>query len=115
MSVPFSMVPDLTPFIAPGVFYGLAFLAIVASIVAATAPKIVHAAFGLMAAFFGVAYLSELRPPGPNTLRWEREFGLVISAMGAIGSLWSLVGLRLSSSRVASRVRPASSQHHAVR
>ena len=51
------MVPDLTPFIAPGVFYGLSFLAIVSSVVAATAPKIVHAAFGLMAAFFGVAGL----------------------------------------------------------
>ena len=52
-----AMVPDLTQLIAPGVFYGLATLAILASVVAATAPKIVHAAFGLMAAFFGVAGL----------------------------------------------------------
>lgn len=52
---PLAIVPDMTPFIAPGVFYALAVLSIVASIVAATAPKIVHAAFGLMAAFFGVA------------------------------------------------------------
>ncbi len=49
--------PDLTPLIHPGVFYALAATAVIASIAAATAPKIVHAAFGLMAAFFGVAGL----------------------------------------------------------
>ena len=49
--------PDLTPFIEPGVFYGLSALAILSALAAATAPKIVHAAFGLMAAFFGVAGL----------------------------------------------------------
>lgn len=49
--------PDITPYIAPLIFYGLAGLAVVSAIAAATAPKIVHAAFGLMAAFFGVAGL----------------------------------------------------------
>lgn len=49
--------PDLTPYIAPAVFYGLAAFAVISAIAAATAPKIVHAAFGLMAAFFGVAGL----------------------------------------------------------
>lgn len=57
MTFSLAALPDLTPVIAPAVFYGLAFLAILSSIAAATAPKIVHAAFGLMAAFFGVAGL----------------------------------------------------------
>ncbi len=48
-------IPDLTPHL-PGIIFGaLAAISIIASILAATAPKIVHAAFGLMAAFFGVA------------------------------------------------------------
>lgn len=55
--LPAIAIPDMTPFIAPGVFYGLALMAIIASIAAATAPKIVHAAFGLMAALFGIAGL----------------------------------------------------------
>lgn len=50
-----SMIPDLTPILPGLIFYGLAGLAIVSAVAAATAPKIVHAAFGLMAAFFGVA------------------------------------------------------------
>ena len=50
-------IPDLTPWIGPGIFYGLAAVAVLAAIAAATASRIVHAAFGLMAAFFGVAGL----------------------------------------------------------
>ncbi len=50
-------IPDLTPYIFPGVFYALAAMCVIGGIVAATAPKIVHAAFGLMLAFFGVAGL----------------------------------------------------------
>ena len=50
-------IPDLTPYL-PGIIFGtLAAISILASILAATAPKIVHAAFGLMAAFFGIAGL----------------------------------------------------------
>ena len=48
-------IPDLTPYLPTIIFWALALLAVVAAIAAATAPKIVHAAFGLMAAFFGVA------------------------------------------------------------
>ena len=47
--------PDLAPLIPQIVFYGLATVAVLSAIVAAVAPRIVHAAFGLMAAFFGVA------------------------------------------------------------
>jgi NADH-quinone oxidoreductase subunit J len=49
------MVPDLTP-VLPGILF-LAFtgLMVVAALAAAFSKKIVHAAFGLMAAFFGVA------------------------------------------------------------
>ena len=50
-------IPDLTPYLPTIIFWALALLAVVAAIAAATAPKIVHAAFGLMAAFFGVAGL----------------------------------------------------------
>ena len=49
--------PDLTPYIPVIVFYALAALAVLSAIAAATAPKIVHAGFGLMATFFGVAGL----------------------------------------------------------
>jgi NADH-quinone oxidoreductase subunit J len=50
-------VPDLTA-ILPGVlFLGFAALSVGSAILAATATKIVHAAFGLLAAFFGVACL----------------------------------------------------------
>ncbi len=53
----FAAIPDLTPYL-PGIIFGaLSALAIISAIAAATAPKIVHAAFGLMAAFFGVAGL----------------------------------------------------------
>jgi NADH-quinone oxidoreductase subunit J len=51
------MLPDLTPILPGLIFYGLAGLAVVSAIAAAMAVKIVHAAFGLMAAFFGVAGL----------------------------------------------------------
>lgn len=50
-------IPDLTPYLPTIIFWGLAGLAVISAIAAATAPKIVHAAFGLMAAFFGVAGL----------------------------------------------------------
>jgi NADH-quinone oxidoreductase subunit J len=52
-----SWIPDLTPALPGLVFYALAALTVVAAVAAATAAKIVHAAFGLMAAFFGVAGL----------------------------------------------------------
>jgi NADH:ubiquinone oxidoreductase subunit 6 (subunit J) len=55
-----SAIPDLTPILPGLIFYVLAGLAVVAAITAATASKIVHAAFGLMAAFFGVAGLYAL-------------------------------------------------------
>jgi NADH-quinone oxidoreductase subunit J len=50
-------VPDITPYITPAIFYALAAVSILSAAAAATAPRIVHAAFGLMAAFFGVAGL----------------------------------------------------------
>ncbi len=53
-------IPDLTPVLPALIFYALSGLATVAAIAAATAPRIVHAAFGLMAAFFGVAGLYAL-------------------------------------------------------
>src|SRR5262249_51594550 len=55
-----SLLPDLTPVLPGLIFYVLAGLAIVSAVAAATASKIVHAAFGLMAAFFGVAGLYAL-------------------------------------------------------
>ncbi len=55
-----SLLPDLTPAVPALVFYALAALAIVSAVAAATAPRIVHAAFGLMAAFFAVAGLYAL-------------------------------------------------------
>ncbi len=49
--------PDLTPHL-PGIIFGLfTAFAVAGALIAATAPKIVHAAFGLMASFFGVAGL----------------------------------------------------------
>jgi NADH-quinone oxidoreductase subunit J len=53
-------IPDLTPVLPVLIFYALAGLAAVSAIAAATASRIVHAAFGLMAAFFGVAGLYAL-------------------------------------------------------
>jgi NADH:ubiquinone oxidoreductase subunit 6 (subunit J) len=50
-------VPDLTPYLQPILFGVFALMAVGAAILAATATKIVHAAFGLMAAFAGVAGL----------------------------------------------------------
>lgn len=52
-----SLLPDLTPILPALIFYGLSALAVLSAVAAAMAPKIVHAAFGLMAAFFGVAGL----------------------------------------------------------
>lgn len=53
-------IPDLTPHL-PGIVFGvLAALTLVGGIVAAMAPRIVHAAFGLMLSFFGVAGLYAL-------------------------------------------------------
>jgi NADH:ubiquinone oxidoreductase subunit 6 (subunit J) len=49
--------PDLTPYLPAIIFGALAAISILAALVAATAPRIVHAAFGLMGAFFGVAGL----------------------------------------------------------
>ena len=57
MSLPLGMLPDLTPILPYLIFYGLALITVVAAVVAATATRIVHAAFGLMAAFLGVAGL----------------------------------------------------------
>ncbi|MDF1701625.1 MAG: NADH-quinone oxidoreductase subunit J [Planctomycetota bacterium] len=53
----FAFLPDLSELIPELIFYGLAGVAVLSAIVAAVAPRIVHAAFGLMAAFFGVAGL----------------------------------------------------------
>ena len=50
-------IPDLTAYLPAILFYALSFLAVASAVAAATAPRIVHAAFGLMAAFFGVAGL----------------------------------------------------------
>ena len=51
------LIPDITPQLFAGIFYALAAISVVSAVAAATAPKIVHAAFGLMGAFFGVAGL----------------------------------------------------------
>jgi len=48
---------DLASTLAIVVFFGAAAVAVVSAIIAASAPKIVHAAFGLLGAFFGVAVL----------------------------------------------------------
>lgn len=56
-SVPILAAFDLASTAAVVVFYGAALLAVVSAIVAASAPRIVHAAFGLMGTFFGVAVL----------------------------------------------------------
>jgi NADH-quinone oxidoreductase subunit J len=56
-SMPLLAAFDLTSTLALVVFFGAAALAVVSAIVAAAAPKIVHAAFGLLGAFFGVAVL----------------------------------------------------------
>ena len=48
---------DLASTLAIVVFFGAAAVAVVSAIIAASAPKIVHAGFGLLGAFFGVAVL----------------------------------------------------------
>jgi NADH:ubiquinone oxidoreductase subunit 6 (subunit J) len=53
-------IPDLTQYLPAILFYAFALLAVGSAIAAATAPRIVHAAFGLMAAFLGVAGLYAL-------------------------------------------------------
>jgi NADH-quinone oxidoreductase subunit J len=57
MSLAALPIPDLTPYLPAILFYALSGIAVASAIAAATAPRIVHAAFGLMAAFFGVAGL----------------------------------------------------------
>lgn len=52
-----AFLPDLSALIPELIFYGLAGVSVLSAIVAAVAPRIVHAAFGLLAAFFGVAGL----------------------------------------------------------
>jgi NADH-quinone oxidoreductase subunit J len=53
-------IPDLTAFLPAILFYAFAGLAVLAAVAAAMAGRIVHAAFGLMAAFLGVAGLYAL-------------------------------------------------------
>lgn len=48
-------VPDLTPYLPPMIFGSLAAIVLVGAAMAALAPRIVHAAFSLMACFSGVA------------------------------------------------------------
>ena len=60
MLAPLLALPDLTEALPAIIFYGLAGFAVVSAIAAAVAPRIVHAAFGLLAAFFGVAGLYAL-------------------------------------------------------
>jgi NAD(P)H-quinone oxidoreductase subunit 6 len=55
-----AFLPDLTPWIQPAIFVGLAALTIVSAVLAAVAPRIVHAAFALMGTFLGVAGLYAL-------------------------------------------------------
>lgn len=52
--------PDLGAHLPAVLFFAFSALAVAAAVVAATARKIVHAAFGLMAAFFGVGGLYAL-------------------------------------------------------
>jgi NADH-quinone oxidoreductase subunit J len=54
------LVPDMTPVLPTVLFLALSALCIVSAVFAAVARRIVHAAFGLMAAFFGVAGLYAL-------------------------------------------------------
>ena len=49
------MIPDLTAVLPGLLFVAFALLSMLAALAAAFSKKIVHAAFGLMAAFFGVA------------------------------------------------------------
>lgn len=49
------MVPDLTPILPGLLFVAFAVISAIAALAAAFSKKIVHAAFGLMAAFFGIA------------------------------------------------------------
>lgn len=51
---------DLGSTLGVVVFFGASALAVVSAIIAASAPKIVHAGFGLLGAFFGVAALYAL-------------------------------------------------------
>jgi NADH:ubiquinone oxidoreductase subunit 6 (subunit J) len=53
-------IPDLTPHLPAILFYAFALLSVGAAVAAATATRIVHAAFGLMGAFLGVAGLYAL-------------------------------------------------------
>lgn len=53
-------IPDLTPILPALIFGVLSAIAVLSAIYAAFARRIVHAAFGLMAAFFGVAGLYAL-------------------------------------------------------
>jgi NADH-quinone oxidoreductase subunit J len=53
-------IPDLTAILPEVVFGALAAVTLLGGIVAAMAPRIVHAAFGLMLSFFGVAGLYAL-------------------------------------------------------
>jgi NADH-quinone oxidoreductase subunit J len=53
-------IPDLTPLLPKIVFWALTLLTLFSACVAALAPRIVHAAFGLMASLFGVAGLYAL-------------------------------------------------------
>jgi len=57
LSPPGLALPDLTPYVPVLVFGGLAALSVIGAVAAATAPRIVHAALALLAAFFGVAGL----------------------------------------------------------
>lgn len=53
-------IPDLTPLLPKITFWALTLLTLFSACVAALAPRIVHAAFALMACFFGVAGLYAL-------------------------------------------------------
>jgi NADH-quinone oxidoreductase subunit J len=53
-------IPDLTPHLPAVLFYVFALVSVASAVAAATATRIVHAAFGLMAAFLGVAGLYAL-------------------------------------------------------
>jgi NADH:ubiquinone oxidoreductase subunit 6 (subunit J) len=50
-----ALLPDLTAHMPTIIFTVLALICVVSALAAATAPRIVHAAFGLMGTFFGVA------------------------------------------------------------
>jgi NADH:ubiquinone oxidoreductase subunit 6 (subunit J) len=55
LAAPLAFLPDLTEHVPTILFTVLALICVVSALAAATAPRIVHAAFGLMATFFGVA------------------------------------------------------------